>query len=278
MKITILGSAAAEAVPSLWCNCEYCREAVKRGGKDLRRRAAYLIDRDTLVDFGPDIADQCRDLRLDWEKLERILITHPHSDHCNAVDMLWRRPGFAQKVRPLEMLGSADVLTYIDGLLNALGKPADEDAAAFLRLDFRTVEPNSRLRSGDLEILALRARHCPGALNYILKRGGVSVLIANDTATWEEDTWKTAAGAEADLAIIDSTMGVVYPDGDGGHMGVNVVLRFRDRLLRERILKPGGRAIANHFSHNGNALQEALEAFYTPHGIAVGYDGLTIDL
>ncbi|MBQ4106858.1 MAG: hypothetical protein IJC73_04685 [Lentisphaeria bacterium] len=278
MKITILGSAAAEAVPSLWCNCTYCRQAVERGGKDFRRRTAYLIDRDTLVDFGPDIADQCRDAALDWNLLERVLITHPHSDHCNVTDMLWRQPGYAQNVRPLEMLGTAEVLAYITQRLDALGKPEDADTCEYLKLTYRTIEPNSTLTSGDLEILAPKANHCPGALNFILRRGGKSVLIANDTAIWEDASWQFAAGAGVDLAIIDSTAALRYPDNNGGHMGVDVVCRFRDRLLQNGILKPDGMAIANHFSHNGNSLHADLEAFYTPHGIAVGYDGMTIEL
>ena len=54
MRIQILGSAAAEAVPALWCECECCEYARKHGGKDIRRRCSYWVDDDTLADFGPD--------------------------------------------------------------------------------------------------------------------------------------------------------------------------------------------------------------------------------
>ena len=65
MKVTFLGSAAAEGWPALFCVCEACREARRRGGPNLRRRTCYLINADTLVDFGPDIAWQCTEFGID---------------------------------------------------------------------------------------------------------------------------------------------------------------------------------------------------------------------
>ena len=38
--ITIMGSAAAEGIPSRFCSCDLCAEARKRGGEDLRMTAA----------------------------------------------------------------------------------------------------------------------------------------------------------------------------------------------------------------------------------------------
>ena len=40
MKLVFLGTAAAEAIPALWCGCNICREARRRGGKDIRRRCS----------------------------------------------------------------------------------------------------------------------------------------------------------------------------------------------------------------------------------------------
>ncbi len=55
MKVTFPGTAAAEGIPAQWCECALCRKAHQLRGKELRRRSAYLIDSDTLVDFGADI-------------------------------------------------------------------------------------------------------------------------------------------------------------------------------------------------------------------------------
>ena len=38
MKIKYLGTAAAEAIPALFCTCDVCRKARKVGGRELRLR------------------------------------------------------------------------------------------------------------------------------------------------------------------------------------------------------------------------------------------------
>ncbi len=37
MKLKILGSAAAEGVPALFCVCPVCQAARENGGRDIRR-------------------------------------------------------------------------------------------------------------------------------------------------------------------------------------------------------------------------------------------------
>jgi phosphoribosyl 1,2-cyclic phosphate phosphodiesterase len=36
--------------------------------------------------------------------------------------------------------------------------------------------------------------------------------------------------------------------------------------------------VVNHFSHHGQTLHEELCAWFAPHGIQVGYDGMVIDV
>ena len=49
MKITYLGTAASEGWPAEFCECDICRAAMKRGGRDLRLRSCALIDDDLLT-------------------------------------------------------------------------------------------------------------------------------------------------------------------------------------------------------------------------------------
>ena len=58
MKIQILGTAAAEGWPALFCNCEACRRAREKGGKNIRTRAGTLIDDQLLIDFSADTIDR----------------------------------------------------------------------------------------------------------------------------------------------------------------------------------------------------------------------------
>src|SRR5699024_7123072 len=51
MKLTYLGTAAAEGFPALFCNCPACREAARLGGRNIRTRSQALINRDLLLDL-----------------------------------------------------------------------------------------------------------------------------------------------------------------------------------------------------------------------------------
>ena len=54
MKIQYLGTAAAEGWPGIFCNCEMCKEALRRKGKDIRTRSQAVIDDKILIDLPPD--------------------------------------------------------------------------------------------------------------------------------------------------------------------------------------------------------------------------------
>ena len=54
MKFHFLGTAAAEGIPALFCECAVCKEAREKGGRFIRTRSQALIDDDLLIDFNPD--------------------------------------------------------------------------------------------------------------------------------------------------------------------------------------------------------------------------------
>ena len=54
MKFRFLGTAAAEGIPALFCECAVCKEAREKGGRHIRTRSQALIDDDLLIDFNAD--------------------------------------------------------------------------------------------------------------------------------------------------------------------------------------------------------------------------------
>jgi len=54
MKLHILGSAAAEGWPALWCTCDNCRRARAVGGKNIRSRSGAIVDGVIKLDLCPD--------------------------------------------------------------------------------------------------------------------------------------------------------------------------------------------------------------------------------
>ena len=45
MKLTYLGTAAAEGWPAAFCNCDGCRAARRLGGRNIRTRSQALVER-----------------------------------------------------------------------------------------------------------------------------------------------------------------------------------------------------------------------------------------
>ena len=50
MKLKYLGTAAAEGYPAMFCNCENCRKAFAKGGKNIRSRIQALVEDALLID------------------------------------------------------------------------------------------------------------------------------------------------------------------------------------------------------------------------------------
>jgi phosphoribosyl 1,2-cyclic phosphate phosphodiesterase len=271
LRVTLLGSAAAEGVPALFCDCDTCREARRRGGRDLRRRTAYLWD-DTLVDLGPDLLGQSLAFGLDLSRLRHLLITHTHEDHFLPASLAYRRPGYSMvpPAAELTVYGNATVQRRLEAL---------DWPLADLRLAVCVLRPGEEVRlDGQRSALALRAAHNPAeeCLFYLLRAPEGAILIANDSAWWPEDTWQRLGEERLDVAIIDCTYGL--SDNLGGHLPAAEVVRAAAELRRLGILSPTGRVIANHFSHNGRCLQADLEARLGSEGVEVGYDGMVVEV
>ena len=278
MKVTFLGTAAAEGIPALWCECEVCRKAQQQRGRDLRRRCAYLIDSDTLVDFGPDIFWQCTEFNIDLTRIDRIVFTHAHSDHLNGIEFIWRRtPWFSTLRHRIKVFGSPAIFAR---MLSQITMDSSIYQLSDLLIDPVEVRHGQTTDDGDFELLTLNADHAPGLEPqvHVIGRNGKRFFIANDTGFLREESWELLKGVKLDLVEIDCTCGLRTPDCDRGHQGVNSVLAFRDRLLDLGCITPETPVYANHFSHNGGALHADLEAFFAPHRIRVAYDGLTVEL
>ena len=96
-ELLICGSGASEAVPALFCTCDLCKEAWKRGGKDRRSRTAYQLGEEIRIDFGPDIMLHRERYGLHYENLKHLFISHPHRDHFTPIQVNYHIHGEARQ-------------------------------------------------------------------------------------------------------------------------------------------------------------------------------------
>src|SRR5215813_7066312 len=110
MDILFCGTAAAEGWPALFCTCAACQEARRRGGKDVRSRASYMLGERIRVDFGPDSNLHQQKYGLAYERLEHLLLTHSHADHWFPQELAYRQAGFSRTPEtPLHLWGNDTV-------------------------------------------------------------------------------------------------------------------------------------------------------------------------
>ena len=273
MKLTYFGTAAAEGMPALFCNCEYCREARKLGGKNIRTRSQALVNGDLLIDLPADTYFHFLQNDIEGDLIKYLLITHPHPDHLYAEEFERRAYPFASSMREktLEVYCGAGAIKKISQIPNVRN------------ISINRIIPYNPIQLGGYTVTALPARHMDDPSEepfiYIIQSGDASLLYAHDTGYFFEEVLAYIEKEKLffDCISFDCT-NVSLPSSDkGGHMGIYNILRLNKHLEEigassEKTLK-----IINHFSHNGNPLQHILEEKVHPYGWLVAYDGMQVD-
>jgi adenosylcobinamide kinase/adenosylcobinamide-phosphate guanylyltransferase len=102
-----------------------------------------------------------------------------------------------------------------------------------------------------------------------------AILYATDTGSFPEDTRQALLGRSFDVIIMEETMGAGHYNQ---RLGFDSFLEQVQWMRTAGMLRPGGRVIAQHFSHSGNPPHAQLEAILNPQDVEVAYDGLEIIL
>lgn len=271
MHLTFLGTAAAEGYPGIFCTCANCQEARQLGGKNLRLRSALLVNADLLIDFGPDLLAAAQRFNLSLRGVTTGLVTHAHMDHFFTGHFGMHREPFSGVLPPptLHLFAPLDVEKLLKAEFSDLGA---------LHVELQTVKAFDTWASGGYNFTAFRAYHALDSLEalfYSMDDGQRSFLYATDTGPFPDDTRQALAGRSFDAVILEETLG----DGQyDQHLGFDTFLEQVRWLRGEKMIRPGGRVFAHHFSHYSNPVHEQLEAILNPHGVEVAYDGLVVTI
>ena len=80
MKVTFLGTSAANANPEAFCRCANCTRARELGGPSLRKRSAVLVNDDLLIDLGPDVQTASRTYFVKCQVVKQDRLRRQRSD------------------------------------------------------------------------------------------------------------------------------------------------------------------------------------------------------
>jgi phosphoribosyl 1,2-cyclic phosphate phosphodiesterase len=282
MKITFLGTGAANAFPEAFCQCDNCEQARVLGGRSLRKRSAALINDDLLIDLGPDIMTASFMHGRPLTKVCYCLQTHAHADHLDTSHFLSRSPGYGVIGAPrLHFYASPGTLQLAAQLLERDCAPyslLDPEVGERLNLEIHQIEALQSFTVGRYQVTAFPANHDPtgDCLLYTIEADGRTIFYGTDTATLPEETWQAFHRYKLrfDVVVLDHTYGPDEPGSD--HLSAHQLIEHVARMRQERLMTDQARVFGTHIAHEGNPPHPELADFAIQHGYEIAYDGLTV--
>lgn len=258
MKVTVLGCGGSGGVPlagrsagGYWGACD------PTNPKNRRRRVSVLVEEGAtalLIDASPDLRLQMLDHAI--TRLDGVLFTHAHGDHCHGIDEL-RTLAFANGGPIDAYMDAATRATLTRRFDYAFASSCDPQSLYQPLLNDRTVAGPFTL--GGLAVTPFVQGHGPEtSLGYRLDDFAYSTdLVSLDAAAF-------AALAGVRVWIVDCLRFKPHPT----HAHFDLVMDWIARVRPER-------AILTHMNHEADYEEIAARC---PPGVAPAYDGLVIEV
>lgn len=279
MKIKFLGTAAAEAIPGVFCECETCRRSRTEGGKNIRTRSQAIVDDKILLDFPADTYFHSIMHGIELSKIETCLVTHSHSDHLYP-DELWARSvGIAngENLKPITFYAAQNGYQKIMNTIIAHGLDDTDRVRAKKIFAFEPFEAES------YTVTPLKARHASDSspVIYIIAKDGKSMLYAHDTGYFPDETVEYIKNSKIKLDFVSiDCCGGLAPGAESGyysHLNLPGAVKMCNILKENGNITDNTVCVVNHFSHNGASLHNEMAAAAEKEGFIAAYDGLEIE-
>jgi phosphoribosyl 1,2-cyclic phosphate phosphodiesterase len=155
--VTFLGTGASCGVPSYYCGCKACDEAMSLPSAQ-RSCSALLIAgaQNTLIDAGPELRTQLSRARAG--DIDQVLFTHGHFDHIGGIPQLEYYVRLKSH-QPLPIYANPATIQTIE---QQFGFMLDA-------LDIHSLEPWQSLSLDDVRYTALPAQHSVDTLGFLLE-------------------------------------------------------------------------------------------------------------
>jgi phosphoribosyl 1,2-cyclic phosphate phosphodiesterase len=252
LKVRILGCGTSTGVPKIGNDWGQCDPNEPRNN---RLRSSILVEsagERILVDCGPDLRQQL--LAAEVGRLDGVIVTHAHGDHCHGVDEL--RPVSQALGGPVPLHARRDVLDELKFRFAYAFEQSD-----FYRPIVQAHELGEELRFGNARVTFVDQPHGgPTSLGLRFSEGSYSVGYAIDFSALSSEMAAFYQGI--DVWIADCLTRKPHPT----HMHLDGL------LAAARDLRVG----QLYLVHMGNGLDYRTLAAELPDWAAPAYDGLEI--
>jgi phosphoribosyl 1,2-cyclic phosphate phosphodiesterase len=253
MRVTLLGTGTSTGVPSLACDCRVCTSDDPR---DRRLRTSCLLQWDDGITVLIDASLDCRQqlLGVGLQRLDALLLTHPHADHVLGLDDL-RVFNFRQR-RSLPVHANAETLAQLRRTFWYVFEPTQYEEGK-PKLDL--IETSARFTISGHEIVPLPILH--GNLPILGFRCG-SFAYVTDALVVPEETFGLLAGVET--LVLNALREKPHPTHHTLADAVRVIERVGPREA--------------WLTHVGHWLSAADIDEKTPDNVRSAWDGLFFEI
>ncbi|MDX1530539.1 MAG: MBL fold metallo-hydrolase, partial [Rhodothermales bacterium] len=249
-------------VPVIGCGCRVCTSADPR---DQRTRCAAYVEAETaagpvrfVIDTGPDFRQQA--LREGISGVDAVLFTHHHFDHVVGLDDL--RPFFFRNRAPIPCYAGPNTATVLRRMFAYVF--ADGSYPGVPLLELREVDGPFAVRSRSapeaaVEVEPVEVFH--GTLPMLGYRIGRFAYLTDVSRIPEASL--TQLG-DLDVLVLDALRREPHPT----HFTIDEAVAAAEQVGARR-------TVFIHMTHN---VLHAEEEARLPEGVALGYDGLTLEV
>ncbi len=273
MKLHYYGTAAAEAIPALYCSCAICENARKVRGREIRSRHLTTVDSDIQFDLSPDFFYHITSLGMEPRVIKHLVVTHAHSDHFAPDPLNLRRHPFAlTEVMPINLICNETVARQAEAAMEKGFSGSSVNLAMIMPYTPMALDKETTLT-------AMPAHHAPeagGGYIYLLERKEKRLLYAHDTGIFADEVFDYLAGRALSAVSLDCTG--AYKGAGEHHMHIPGCEKLVKRLAESGALKKDATVILSHFSHGGGATQADLEKEAAVRGWISAYDGMAVEI
>lgn len=276
MKIQYLGTAAAEGVPAIFCDCENCQRSRERGGRNIRTRSQALIGDKILIDFPADTYMHFLKHQMPLSKIKTCIVTHSHSDHLYPAEIEMRKEGFAH-------VASKDPLTFYaaESGYQMLCEVIRREDISERDVKAVKIEPFVPFDAEGYRITPIRASHdeASSPVVFVVERDEKQLLYCHDTGNLCEESIAALRAVTKEkplqLVSLDCTEANNAVVPYVGHLNLAMGMEFRRAFFEDGIADENTVFILNHFSHNAkDVVYDDFVKIAEREGFFVSYDGM----
>lgn len=287
-----LGTGAAELYPDPFCGCPTCARA--RANGETRLRSCFLLDPQTMIDFGPDAPAASQHYRAPLDQVRDVLVTHTHEDHfASTTFSVLTMTRLKEPIRfHLSRAGLSWVQTQVErtrDISGSFGFILDK-LLGNGSISFNAVDPYETYEIAGKKVTPLATNHPaygPGetAQNYLVDWERGAWLYACDTGLYRRENldylsrYAADRGAPLDVFITEGTFGSCEMDEDSSHMTCGLLCRQLENLLDCGAVSQGTRVFITHINSVQSFSLAEYQAYMDDHSpvrVTVAHDGMRI--